>query len=589
VATKTRFLVHLQALFLLFLPLAGTAADACGEAATPISQVQGDSNHSPLIDQTVTVEGVLTLDSRLKGGFQGFYLQQADHQTDNNPLTSEALFIYTRRKTGKPGDRLRVTGKVKEFYGLTELAGIKAIIVCGQAALPKPIPLSLPWPQNPEAYENMRVRFTQPLTVIDSYNLARYGELTLAAGDQVTATEYQAPSAAATAISRANLQQRVMLDDGRATRNPDPTPWPPGGLNLEHTVRAGDTVQNLVGILDFRFGAWRIQPETSPVFKSENPRLPPPPRPSGDHIRVVTMNLENYFNGDGSNSGAGFPTARGAKTLTEYKEQHRRLAYALTASDPDILALSELENDGYGPDSALAALTQALGQHWRFVATPGDDGVDAIRTVLMYRHDRVKTIGTPQRLTGSAFRYRGRPPLAQTFQRNGGTAALRIVSLHLKTKSCHGATGADLDQNNGESCFAKRRVDSATAIINWLAELPVPDSLAGTLVTGDFNSYSREAPLNLFQDAGFTNMIQHFHPCHKNSCPHYSYRYKGEKGSLDHALASGLLKPLILNAQTWLINSDEPRALSYEYGRRAPEAFPWRSSDHNPVITDIRL
>lgn len=587
--TSARILLQLQALFLLFPSLTGAAASLCGEAATPISHIQGEFSQSPMAGQTVTVEGILTLDTRQKGGFQGFYLQQADDQTDDNPLTSEALFIYTKRKTGKPGNRLRVTGKVKEFHGLTELTGVKAITICGQSTLPRAISLSLPWPQNPESYENMRVRIVQPLTVIDNYNLARYGELTLAAGDQLAATEYRAPSSGIEAVSKKNQHQRVVLDDGRAMRNPDPIPWPPGGFSPEHTVRAGDTVGNLIGVLDFRFGYWRIQPETAPVFNPDNSRLPPPSRPADTHVRVVSINLENYFNGDGNNSKAGFPTARGAKTLAEFKEQHRRLTYALTASDPDILVLSELENDGYGANSAISYLTQALGQNWQFVATPGNDGTDAIRTALLYRHDRIKTLGNPQRLTSGPFQFRGRPPLAQIFQRNDGTSAFRIVSLHLKSKACRGATDADLDQSNGEGCFAKRRTDMAITVTNWLTELPTPDNFSGTLVAGDFNSYSRETPLSVFRNAGFTNMVPHFHPCQKNSCPQYSYRYKGEKGSLDHALASGSLKPFILNAQTWLINADEPQVLAYQSKLNAPEPFPWRSSDHNPVIIDIRL
>lgn len=585
---KSRILSHIHLLMLLYLPVAGMAATGCGETATPISHIQGDTSLSPIAGQTVTVEGILTLDMRGKGGFRGFYLQQADHETDSDPLTSEALFVYTGQVTGKSGDRLRVSGTVKEYHGLTELVGIKPVILCGTGKMPEPVPLSLPWPQPPETYENMRVRFNQPLTIIDNYNLARYGELTLAADDQVNATEYQVPSASARATTLNNRQQRVTLDDGKAARNPSPTPWPPGGLSTEHTARAGDRVHNLMGVLDFRFNHWRIQPEIPPEFESHNARKPPPRAP-GHPVRVVSMNLENYFNGEGGQNTEGFPTPRGARTLANYDEQHHRLIDALSAPDADILALSELENDGYGPDSALVALTKALGQNWRFVKTPGDDGKDAIRTVLLYRRDRISTIGTPQRLTSGPFHYRGRPPLAQTFQRKPGGDAFRVIALHLKSKSCRGATGADIDQQEGEGCFASRRTDMATAIVKWLETLPDSDNLAGTLITGDFNSYSRETPLTIFQGSGFTNMMPYLHPCNPGDCPHYSYRYKGEKGSLDHALASTSLKPRILNARTWLINSDEPQALGYAHQHTTGTSFPWRSSDHNPVIIDMDL
>lgn len=75
----------------------------------------------------------------------------------------------------------------------------------------------------------MRVRFEQPLTVIDSHNLARYGELTLARTDQVNATEYLEPGPAAQQVTERQRLQRVVLDDGHRQQQPRPVPWPPGG------------------------------------------------------------------------------------------------------------------------------------------------------------------------------------------------------------------------------------------------------------------------------------------------------------------------------------------------------------------------
>ena len=164
---------QLCALLLLFLLPAsqGFAAGACGEPATPVSAIQGKGDASPLVGDRVTVEGILTLDARMRGGFNGFYLQQADGETDGNPETSEALFIYTRKTTGAPGQRLRISGTVREFHGLTELTDIQTITSCGSAALPEAQVLTLLWPDALEPLENMRVRVAQPLTVIDSWNL----------------------------------------------------------------------------------------------------------------------------------------------------------------------------------------------------------------------------------------------------------------------------------------------------------------------------------------------------------------------------------------------------------------------------------
>ncbi len=563
------------------------AANLCGNPAIPVSEIQGLGDTSPLVGDRVTVEGILTFDARMNGGFDGFYLQQADGETDGNPETSEALLIYTRKKTGALGERLRVTGTVKEFHGLTELADIRTITSCGSAPLPKAQVLELLWPDTLESLENMRVRVAQPLTIIDSWNLARYGELTLAAGDQVVPTEYLEPGPQATLIGDRNRQQRLLLDDGRSVRDPSPIPWPPGGLSDENTVRTGDKIQELSGILDYRFGAWRIQPEKPPIFESVNMRLPAPGRPAEPHVRVMTMNLENYFNGNGE--GGGFPTARGASTALALEVQQRRLVEALRRPDPDILAITELENDGYDETSAIAQLASALGPEWAFVATPGADGQDKIRTGLLYRRDRIVAEAQPKRLNTGPFSNRGRPPLAQIFRPEGQRLAIQIIVPHLKSKSCQGATGDNRDRNDGQGCYAGRRTEAAQALTKWLDQLPQIPDLAGTLITGDLNSYFREPPLQALQQAGFTSMVHHFHPCTAQQCDHYTYRYKGEKGSLDYALASSSLKPRILGARTWIINADEPPSLGYKNNLPGTAASPWRSSDHNPVITDIRL
>jgi len=579
----TRKVANLLPLFLsvLLLSPAETLADGCGQPATPISRVQGSGDRSPLAGQTVTVEGILTLDSRTKDGFGGFYLQQADRETDNNPLTSEALFIYTRRQDGTRGDRLRVTGRVKEHYGLTEITGVQSIALCGQEPLPEPVMVTLPWPRTPESLENMRVRFPQALTVIATRDLHRYGELTLAASDQIIPTEILAPGPAAAKLSAQNLRQRILLDDGRSRKHPPAIPWLTVNGDQSTWVRAGDSITDMAGILDFRFEHWRLQPETPPRLLRTNPRPPAPGRPDGDHIRVMAMNLGNYFNGNGR--GQDFPTPRGARTPAEYQSQQQRLVSALRAPDPDILALTEVENDGYGRHSSVAMLARALGPQWRLVATPGADGRDEIRTTMLYRADRVQLSGSPRRLVRGPFRNAGRPPLAQSFRRKGGQQTVQIVSLHLKSKSCRRASGPDSDQHDGQGCYANRRSRAAQAIIDWITNLPQARDMAGTLITGDVNSYAQETPLQVFAEAGFTSMIRQFHPCLPGTCSHYSYRYQGQKGSLDHALASASLRPLILNAQTWLINTDE-------LAPPPPEASgPWRSSDHNPVITDIRL
>lgn len=575
-------------LLLLWLPIMAVA-DGCGSPATAISGIQGPGDRSPSAGQTVTVEGILTLDARQKGGFRGFYLQQADSETDNNPHTSEALFVYTKHPAGRRGDRVRVSGRIKEFHGLTELTAIDAITVCGKGRLPTPAPVTLPWPghQQPEHLENMRVTVNGALTVIDHYNLARYGELMLAASNQPVPTQVMAPGPSANALFQFQQHNRLVLDDGKGLRNPRPVPWPTPELSATNTVRSGDHVGELSGILDFRFGAWRLQPTSPPAFQSANPRPEAPSRPNAATLRVVTLNLGNFFNGDGR--GGGFPDERGAESFDQFEQQLARLATALTTPDPDIIAVTEMENDGYHARSAIVALTNALGEEWRYVKGGDDTGNDAIRTDLLYRGDRVTTEGNAQRPTSAPFHKRGRPPIAQSFRVANSNTMLRIIVAHLKSKSCRGATGPNRDQKDGQGCYSQSREQATRAMLRWVNSLPQPDDLAGTLITGDMNSYARETPLQLLTQAGYINAVQLFDDCNEITCSQTSYRYKGRSGTLDYSMVSKALSGHVINATTWSINADEPRALGYRGPIPVARSQPWRSSDHDPIITDFSL
>ncbi|MFN2362421.1 MAG: ExeM/NucH family extracellular endonuclease [Marinobacter sp.] len=586
--TTFRFFIKtiLAPALLLWLPVMA-AAESCGAPATAISDVQGEETSSSLAGKTVSVEGVITMDARHKDGFRGFYLQQPDHETDNNPKTSEALFVYTNRSAGSRGERVRVSGRVKEFHGLTELTDVSSVDRCGKEDLPEPVPVNLPWPGDlpPEHLENMRVEVSGELTVIDHYNLARYGELTLAARDQLIATEVIEPGKAAQSRHQSQNHSRLILDDGKGARNPRPVPWPEPNLSADNTVRAGDRVGNLSGILDFRFGAWRLQPESTPVFKPVNPRPGVPPRPESTTLRVVTLNLGNFFNGDGN--GKGFPAPRGARTAAGYTQQQSRLVAALTKPDPDIIAVTEMENDGYGPNSAIADLANALGEQWRFVKADSRTGTDAIRNDLLYRSDRIRTKGRARRPDAASSPKLARPPVSQVFRSLEGNDTLRIIVTHLKSKACGGAAGPDRDQKDGQGCYNHSREQATRAILKWADSLPMPGSMAGTMITGDMNSYARETPLQLLAEAGYTNAVRQFHTCNETACDQTSYRYRGRRGTLDYSLVSEGLIERLVGATAWPINAEEPVALGYQGPVPVPGDQPWRSSDHNPVITDF--
>lgn len=595
------------------LLLPGLTAAHCGGPYTAIPRIQGDQGPSPLVGQTITTEGILTLDLRHRGGFGGFFLQQQDtgsahpdSGTGTPGPASRGLFVETEQPAGDTGDRIRIRGTVSEAYGLTRLTGIRLLKTCGQAPLPAPVPVTLPMPADLDfrQLESMRVTLSAPLYITDTFDLGRYGELVLAPEVQPIPTQILEPGPEAMALAERQEQARLRLDDGSRQRNPRPVPYPPPSLAPERPLRIGDRVYPLTGVLDFRFGQWRIQPDSPPGFEATSTRPDVLARDRPDQIRIMSFNLENYFNGDGR--GGGFPTARGAGSKARFVAQRARLTNAIRAVEPDVLAVMELENDGDGPDSALADLARALGEHWQFIpsSTGGDGrgdrglgggvGGDAIRVAFLYRADRVHPQGPLRTLNDGAFSRGNRPALAQDFRPAGRSATVRVVALHLKSKSCRNARGADQDQNDGQACFADLRTRAATELVDWLASLPRPDTLtgtlAGTLITGDLNSYARETPLKVLQHAGFSDLINQ-----NREQPAISFRFRGRVGTLDYALADADLMPFVARAWIWAINAEEPRVGSVNEPQppfplpvSAATASPWRSSDHNPVIVDLQ-
>ncbi|MFW5824678.1 MAG: ExeM/NucH family extracellular endonuclease, partial [Marinobacter sp.] len=331
----------------------------------------------------------------------------------------------------------------------------------------------------------------------------------------------------------------------------------------------------------YRFGSWRLQPVTIPEFRTANRRSPAPERHRQANLRVVSLNLGNLFNGDGR--GDGFPTRRGAQRTGDYERQLDRLGAQIRATDADILAVSELENDGYHRHSALAQLAEELGGRWRFVKAGTDAHDDDIRNALLYRSDRVRPRGQASLIDGGSFRRWHRPAVAQGFELAAGSETVTVVAVHLKSKSCRKAPPSQQDRGDGQACFARARTEAAGDLARWR---PPGKDRGLVLLAGDFNAYAREDPLSLLAEQGFRDLVRHFHGTDTQT-----FRYHGRHGTLDYQLASEALARRVLDSRIWSVNAEEPRIWSYNAGQgmAVPPDYPWRASDHNPVITDLRL
>jgi hypothetical protein len=582
--------------------MSGTAAHAgaCGEPATAIAAVQGRAARSPLLDRAVEIEAVVV--GNFQRGLGGYFVQAPAAEQDRDPATSEGLYVLAERPRAeiRTGRRVRVRGRVVEHEHVPGLGGTltallpqQPVLDCGDGGWIAPLILREP-PPDWERHEGMRLALPGPLTVIGNAALLKYGELEVSlAGRLYQPTEQALPGRAARERARADLRARLTLDDNRRSEFPRGIWYLDAPVSAAHPWRHGTELGRVEGVLDEQRG-YRLQLTTAPAAVRQAPRPAPPALDA--ELRLASFNVLNLFNGDGR--GGGFPTRRGAADRAEYERQRAKLVAAITALGPDVAALMELENDGYGPEGSLAQLVRALNAalggagDYRYVK-PGTPrlGSDEIAVGLIYRERRVRALSRPAHLDAGAFRGGNRVPLAQAFEPVAGGTRFVVVANHFKSKGCAEATPPDTDQQDGQGCWNATRTRAARELATWLGTDPTGAGTVQVLILGDLNAHGREDPVRALLGAGYVDLLAP----RAGEPPGYSFVYDALAGRLDHALATPALAERVTGAREWHINADELEA--FDYRRTGPSARadgrryqpdPFRSSDHDPLLIGLR-
>jgi len=539
------------------------AANAlCPSGATPIASVQGNATVSPMRGQQVTVQGIVTLVQHEKG----LYIEQPG--SDRDDRTSNAVFIQTKDLPAgiAQGALISAKGEVSEIgkgrYTLTAITGITEMIKCasGEALPLTDISLPLNGPGR-EALESMRIQINDSLMVSDVYQFGR-GNFTLSGnGPQFVPTEVMNPGRD---TARMLTKNRAFALPALLTPAADHT-----GLLV-----SGASIKHITGVLghdgrDLRISLQSIESESATGFEL-------PAAAANGSIRSVGMNLHNYFNGNGK--GSDFPTPRGAKTFKAFQLQRDRIGAAIKVLDPHILGVMELENDGFGSNSAAQDLIQlanhATGKPWAVSRPAGDNtGTDVITVGVFYRSDRLKPVGPAKTLTGPEFN-RSRQPLAQVFQPLPDGEKVLVVINHLKSKGSCPDSGENANQKDGQGCWNPMRQASAEKMSAWAKAVAESAGTNNILVLGDMNAYRNEDPIGAIRDAGFTELMD------KKQGRAYSFVFYGQRGTLDYAFCSEALLENVQQAFIWNVNAALPVKMDL------PE--PWlRFSDHDPVVVDI--
>lgn len=398
---RSRALVAALTALLLLPLLAPAAAGQTAPEVVPIGTVQGavgddqdgPSFVSPLVGQTVTVQGVITQKTLTGSGQNGLFVQNTVTTDDEDPTTSDGIFVFIGRfttlrvqgggfYTPQVGDEVILQGPVSEFFDLTQLGNPFVVqVVRTGVGLDAEVPAFEADPPDDlgdagrywERREGMRGMVSAGAVVLGGRNV--FGVPAAGADGEVWVARGDHP-----------IAQREDPYTRRAYRDPHPLDNVPdelfddgngyrilfGSLGLKGAqgdrnallapARTYDTVTNApVGGLYYAFGKYQLLPvqqlELAPGVDPAG-NAPPEPAVQGAEYAAATFNIENLYDfRDDPFDGCDFAGNPGCEGVDppfdyvpasdgEYRAQLDALA-AQIAGDlhaPDILAVQEAED-----------------------------------------------------------------------------------------------------------------------------------------------------------------------------------------------------------------------------------------------------
>ena len=510
-----------------------------------------------------------------------------------------------------------------------------AALDCGTADAVAAVELSMPYELDLETVEGMVVSVTDA-TVTSTNNLWRFGEIVVSDTVKRQPSDVAAPlSEAYTAAEEASETSLLTIEDNSSSQYPDALNYFPT-FSYANAIRIGDSV-SAAGPLNYSFGTYRINP--SDVIEVTSSREANPVVTEGN-LSIATFNVLNYFNGEVDANGDvtfDYDENRGADDEVAFELQQGRIVEAIVNLNADVVGLMEIENDGFGEDSAIQSLVNAINaelgetEQYSFIATSdgSEIGTDAITVGLLYKatvvtpENDAMVVAMPEQQIDEDSLARMRPSLLQSFVHTESSKSFLVAVNHFKSKGSQCAE--DVAEAPSEittiqgSCNALR-VSAAITLGNALSDESLPER---KVILGDLNAYSAEDPVAVLTDYtpesrgytittavntgmdegssvdvessfGYHNLAEEF------DAEGFSYWFYGTEqvGSLDHVLASEAMLADAIDGAHWNINSVEAYQLQYdqalryypdEDGYAFTDVGPFRSSDHDPFIATFDL
>lgn len=582
---------------------------------TPIYQIQGAAQTSPLEGESVTTEGIVTaVDTN------GFYLQ--DVTGDGDVATSDGIFVFTSSSPSvSVGEAVEVSGTVSEFIpggagtgnlSITQISGSPTITTLSQSN-PLPTPVILGVDRIPptqiidddlnslynvlqgggtyeptedgidfyESLEGMRVTINQPLAVAGT---TRFGEIFTVVNNGANATSISDRGTINIDPNDFN-PERVQIDSDSFT---------PGGIP---DVDTGAELDNVTGVVSYSFGNFEVL-ATEAVTVSDQSSLTPEVSniaPAEDQLTVASYNVLNLDPNDGD----------GDTDIADGRFEAIANDIVNNLNTPDIIGLQEIQDNDGSTNSSITAADETLGLlideiaaisgvTYELIDNPfiGDDTSGGqpggnIRTAFLYNPNRVSLSGDPlpdQPFQGSVQTvvdpqdqqnnpdnpfFNTRLPLVGFFSFNGQEVV--VVNNHFSSKGgsspLFGALQPAVDFQedptiNGDVGDRREQAQAVKAYVEGLSQENVA-------VVGDFNEFEFISPLDILEET-LINLTETLPEDER-----YSFIFEGNSQALDHALVSDSL----LDGAVYDIVH-----INAEFA-----ATDTRASDHDPLLVGLSL
>ncbi|KZZ96679.1 endonuclease/exonuclease/phosphatase family protein [Moelleriella libera RCEF 2490] len=597
--------------------LCATTALASTAAGTSIAEINGDRFLSPFKDKSVSqVKGLVTAVAE-----NGVFLRST--QPDNNPATSEGLFVFSNTigNQVKTGDVVTLNGVVKEFRSnpehiyLTELSKPSNIVVVSSGNTFKPLIVGVDTPQPPNReYSSLDkggvFGFPNAVTSISAAN-PRLDPKTSGldfweslVGELVTLQnvfQVSRPNKYGDVWVRGNYTVTGLNGHGGVTMlkgdaNPETIVLgtPIDGSHNPTDTKMGDYLGDVTGVVYYSFGTYRILPLTALKPTGSVPSEYPATFITGTGdchgFTVADYNAENLA-----------PDSPHMNSVIDQIVHKLRL--------PDLVFLQEVQ-DNSGPTNdgvvsanvTLSTLTQGIkklsGVTYNFTDVDPVDGQDGgqpggnIRCAYLYRPDTVELYKVnpgssndanevldgpelkfnPGRIgqTDDNFEATRKPLIAMWTTVKQPKKEFFTVNVHFSSKG--GSTGLHGDPRPPVNKGIEKRTGQMELTADLIAQILQKDAGARIIASGDFNEFAQVRPMQVF--AAKSGLVEADEAAGLPEVERYTYLYDQNSEALDHMFISESLTRNVsvehLHLNTW-------------------QEFKGQTSDHDPSVARLDM